>query len=195
MSSPSLILFISLYKYKGYFSYLLREWRQEPFPQQTISPGAPHKSCIKLGRDLCLSSLDLHFTILYITKPELLGIDFVLERLNHFLYEDVWGVKKINGCNKNKSALALLVNVCYLVYGLIQAPSPQKLWRPERQNSNKNDSGEERKGRGKEGKMSFQMSSENRWGTTEAQRFIVLAEIALNRLLKAAHLLLSHCLS
>lgn len=43
--------------------------------------------------------------------------------------------------------------------------------------------------------MSFQMSSENRWGTTEAQRFIVLAEIALNRLLKAAHLLLSHCLS
>lgn len=104
-------------------------------------------------------------------------------------------MKKINGCNKNKSALALLVNVCYLVYGLIQAPSPQNLWRPERQNSNKNDSGEERKGRGKEGKMSFQMSSENRWGTTEAQRFIVLAEIALNRLLKAAHLLLSHCLS
>lgn len=53
----------------------------------------------------------------------------------------------------------------------------------------------EQKGRGKEGKMSFQMSSENRWGMTEAQRFIVLAGIALNRLLKAAHLLLSHCLS
>lgn len=50
----------------------------------------------------------------------------------------------------------------------------------------------ERKGRGKEGKMSFQMRSENRWGVTEAQRFIVLAEIALNGLLKAAHLILSH---
>lgn len=50
----------------------------------------------------------------------------------------------------------------------------------------------ERKGRGKEGKMSFQMRSENRWGVTEAQTFIVLAEIALNRLLKAAHLILSH---
>lgn len=72
---------------------------------------------------------------------------------------------------------------------------PHKNFGDQRQNSNKNDSGEERKGRGKEGKMSFQMSSENRWGTTEAQRFIVLAEIALNRLLKAAHLLLSHCLS
>lgn len=134
ISFPSLILFISAYKYKGYFWYLLREWRQEPFPQQTISPGAPHKSCIKLGRDLCLSSLDLHFTILYNTNSEFLGIYFVLERLNHFLYEDVWGVKKIDGCNKNKSALALLVNVYYLAYCLIQAPSPQKLWRTERQN-------------------------------------------------------------
>lgn len=134
ISFPSLILFISAYKYKGYFWYLLREWRQEPFPQQTISPGEPHKSCIKLGRDLCLSSLDLHFTILYNTNSEFLGIYFVLERLNHFLYEDVWGVKKIDGCNKNKSALALLVNVYYLAYCLIQAPSPQKLWRTERQN-------------------------------------------------------------
>lgn len=73
------------------------------------------------------------FAILYNMNPGLLGLYFVLKRLNHFLYEDVWSVKKINGYNKNKSALALLVNACNLAYCLIQTPSSQKLWRTERQ--------------------------------------------------------------
>lgn len=60
-------------------------------------------------------------------------------------------MKKINGCNKNKSALASLLNACNLAYCLIQTPSHKSFGEQKGKLKIKNDSGEraegERKGR------------------------------------------------